>query len=104
MLSVTNRKPGENDDDIDDDVLTKQRLVASHADINDEGQTVNIRANGLSSDQIARNLVQTGAMIWLGIKHRFRDRFGMKIEKTLLCRNEWKRVVTELADDDNTIG
>ena len=36
MLSVTNRQPGENNDDIDDDVLTKQRLVASHADINDK--------------------------------------------------------------------
>ena len=64
---VTNRTPGENDDDIDDEVLTKQRLVASHADINDEGQTVSIRANGLASDQFASDLVQTGAMIGLGI-------------------------------------
>lgn len=67
MLSVTNRHPGENNDDIDDDVLTRQRLIASHADINDEGQTVSIRANGLASDQLASDLVQTGAMIGLSI-------------------------------------
>ena len=67
MLSVTNRHPGENNDDIDDDVLTKQRLVTSHADINDEGQTVSIRTNGLASDQITSNLVQTGVIVGLGI-------------------------------------
>ena len=67
MLSVTNRQPSENDDDIDDDVLTKQRLVASHADINDEGQTVSTRATGLASDQIASDFVQTGAIVGLGI-------------------------------------
>lgn len=47
--------------------MTKQRLVASHADINDEWQTVSIRANGLASDQLASDLVQTGAIVCLGI-------------------------------------
>ena len=65
--TITNRVPGENDDDIDDEVTTRQRLVASHADINDEGQTVSIRANGLASDQIASDLVQTGAMVGGGV-------------------------------------
>lgn len=67
MPSVTNRQPGENDDDIYDDVLTKQRLVASHADINDDGQTVSIRANGFASDQLISDFVQTGAIVGLGI-------------------------------------
>ena len=68
--TVTNRVP---DDDSDEeqapvgDVPSTQRLVATHTDINDEGQTVNIRANDLASDQIASDLVQTGAMIGLGI-------------------------------------
>ena len=65
--TITNRVPGENDDGIDDEVTTRQRLVASHVDINDEGQTVNIRANGLASDQIASDLVQTGAMVGGGV-------------------------------------
>ena len=63
--AVTNRQPDENDDS--DDVPATQRLVASHNDINDDGQTVNIRANDLASDQIASDLVQTGTMIGAGL-------------------------------------
>ena len=63
--AVTSRQPDENGDS--DDVPATQRLVASHKDINDEGQTVNIRANDLASDQIASDLVQTGAMVGGGV-------------------------------------
>ena len=63
--AVTNRQPDENGDS--DDVPATQRLVASHNDINDDGQTVNIRANDLASDQVASDLVQTGAMIGFGL-------------------------------------
>ena len=60
--TITNRQPDEGDDDIP----STQRLVASHADINDKGQTVSIRANDLASDRLA-TLVQTGAVIGSGI-------------------------------------
>ena len=63
--AVTNRQPDENGEG--EDVPSTQRLVASHKDINDEGQTVNIRASDLASDQVASDLVQTGAMIGFGI-------------------------------------
>ena len=63
--AVTSRQPDENGDS--EDVPATQRLVASHKDINDEGQTVNIRANDLASDQIASDLVQTGAMVGGGV-------------------------------------
>ena len=63
--AVTSRQPDENGDS--EDVPSTQRLVASHKDINDEGQTVNIRANDLASDQIASDLVQTGTMIGGGV-------------------------------------
>ena len=63
--AVTNRQPDESGEG--EDVPSTQRLVASHKDINDEGQTVNIRASDLASDQVASDLVQTGAMIGFGI-------------------------------------
>ena len=71
--TVTNRQPDENVNDGDeangqsDDITTAQRLVASHTDINDEGQTVSVRASGLASDQIANDLVQTGVIAGLGL-------------------------------------
>lgn len=69
--TVTNRQPDDNDE-VDEQVPvgktpTRQRLVATHADINDENQTVNIRASGLASDQIASDLVQTGAAVGAGM-------------------------------------
>ena len=68
--TVTNRQPDDNGDDDQapvGDVPSTQRLVATHADINDEGQTVSIRASDLASDQLASDLVQTGAMIGAGL-------------------------------------
>ena len=71
--TVTNRQPDENvndDDEVNgqpDDLPATQRLVASHADINDASQTVSVRASGLAADQIANDLVQTGAMVGIGI-------------------------------------
>ena len=68
--TVTNRQPDDNGDENQapvGDVPTKQRLVATHADINDESQTVNVRASGLASDQIMTPLVQTGAMVGAGL-------------------------------------
>ena len=69
--TVTNRQPDDNDE-VDEQAPvgktpTRQRLVATHADINDENQTVNIRASGLASDQIASDLVQTGAAVGAGM-------------------------------------
>ena len=71
--TVTNRQPDENvndDDEVNgqpDDLPATQRLVASHADINDASQTVSVRASGLAADQIANDLVQTGAIVGIGI-------------------------------------
>ena len=68
--TVTNRQPDDNGDENQapvDDVPTKQRLVATHADINDENQTVSVRAGGLASDQIMTPLIQTGAMVGTGL-------------------------------------
>ena len=62
IVTITNRQPDEGDDDM----LSTQRLVALHADINDKGQTVSIMANDLASDRLA-TLMQTGAVIGLGI-------------------------------------
>lgn len=61
--TVTNLQP----DGSDEEIPSTQRLVASHTDINDEGQTISIRVNDLASDQFA-SLVQTGAAIGLGIR------------------------------------
>lgn len=62
--TVTNRTPEEEEKN---DVPTTQRLVAYHRDINDEGQTVTVRASGLASDQLECDLVQTGAAIGGGV-------------------------------------
>lgn len=62
--TVTNRTPEEEEKN---DIPSTQRLVAYHRDINDEGQTVTVRASGLASDQLASDLVQTGAAIGVGV-------------------------------------
>lgn len=62
--TVTNRTPEEEEKN---DIPTTQRLVAYHRDINDEGQTVTVRASGLASDKLASDLVQTGAAIGGGV-------------------------------------
>ena len=70
--TVTNRAPDDetiegDGDGRPDDVPSTQRLIASHADINDESQTVSIRSSDLASDSVASNLVQTGAIVGAGI-------------------------------------
>ena len=70
--TVTNRTPDDvpidgEDAEHHENVPSTQRLVASHADINDKSQTVSIRSSDLASDSIATDLVQTGAIIGAGV-------------------------------------
>lgn len=61
--TVTNRTPEEEEKN---DIPSTQRLVAYYRDINDEGQTVSVRASDLASDLLASDLVQTGAAAGAG--------------------------------------
>ena len=62
--TVMNRTPEEEEKN---DIPSTQRLVAYHCDINDEGQTISVRASDLASDWLAIDLVQTGTAIGGGV-------------------------------------